>query len=89
VSSKCFQLYYTCSRQTLRRRASPLPFPSFSPLTVTFPKLAVILRPLYVPLQDVSSKNSNIFKDHMQSICYMSSKEKWKDGYYRLFVKDA
>jgi hypothetical protein len=34
-------------RQTLRRRVSPLPFTSFSRLTVTFPKLAVILRPLY------------------------------------------
>jgi hypothetical protein len=34
-------------RQTLRRRASPLPFPSLSPLTVTFPKLAVVLLPLY------------------------------------------
>jgi hypothetical protein len=31
VSSKCFQLHYTCW-QTLRRRASPLPFPSFFPL---------------------------------------------------------
>jgi hypothetical protein len=34
-------------RQTLRRRDSPLLFPAFSPLTVTFLKLAVILRPLY------------------------------------------
>jgi hypothetical protein len=34
-------------RQTVGRRASPLPFPSFSPLTVTFPKLGVILRLLY------------------------------------------
>jgi hypothetical protein len=37
VSSKCFQLYYTCS-DTLRHL--------FSILTVTFPKLAVILRSL-------------------------------------------
>jgi hypothetical protein len=28
------------------QRAPPLLFPSFSPLTVTFPKLSVILRPL-------------------------------------------
>jgi hypothetical protein len=34
-------------RQTLRHRAPPLAFPSFSSLTVTLPKLAVILRPLY------------------------------------------
>jgi hypothetical protein len=34
-------------RQTLRHLASPLPYQSFSPLTVTFPKLAVILRPQY------------------------------------------
>jgi hypothetical protein len=34
-------------RKTLHYRASPLPFPSFPPLTVTCPKLAVILRPLY------------------------------------------
>jgi hypothetical protein len=34
-------------RQTVGHRAPPLPVPSFSPLTVTFPKLAVILRPLY------------------------------------------
>jgi hypothetical protein len=42
VSSKCFRLYYTCSD------CWPLHLPSFSPLTVTIPKLAVILRPLYV-----------------------------------------
>jgi hypothetical protein len=34
-------------RQTVDNRAPPLPFPSFSPLTVTFPKLSVILRTLY------------------------------------------
>jgi hypothetical protein len=32
-------------RQTVGHRAPPLLFPSFSPLTVTFPNLAVILRP--------------------------------------------
>jgi hypothetical protein len=35
-------------RQTVEDRAPLLLFPSFSPLTVTFPKLSVILRPLYV-----------------------------------------
>jgi hypothetical protein len=48
VSSKCFQLYYTCSDRLL---AIALPSCSFylsSPLTVTFPKLSVIYRPLYV-----------------------------------------
>jgi hypothetical protein len=34
-------------RQILRHRASPLPFPSFLPLTLTLPKLAVILRAIY------------------------------------------
>jgi hypothetical protein len=48
VSSKCFQLYYTCLGCWPSR--SPLPLPSFSPLTVTFPKLSVILRPLYILL---------------------------------------
>jgi hypothetical protein len=38
---------YTIHAQTVGHRAPPLPFPSFSPLTVTFPKLSVILRPLY------------------------------------------
>jgi hypothetical protein len=32
---------------TVGHRAPPLLFPYFSPLTVTFPKLSVILRPLY------------------------------------------
>jgi hypothetical protein len=35
-------------RQTAGNRAPPLPFPSFCPLTATFPKLAVILRQLYI-----------------------------------------
>jgi hypothetical protein len=35
-------------RQTVDNRAPPLLFPSFFPLTVTFPKLAVILLPLYI-----------------------------------------
>jgi hypothetical protein len=35
-------------RQTVDNRAPLLLFPSFSPLTVTFPKLSVILRPLYM-----------------------------------------
>jgi hypothetical protein len=34
-------------RQTADNRVPLLLFPSFSPLTVTFPKLSVILRPLY------------------------------------------
>jgi hypothetical protein len=34
-------------RQTVGHRALPLLFPYFSPLTVTFPKLSVILCPLY------------------------------------------
>jgi hypothetical protein len=38
---------YTIHAQNLGHRAHPLPFPSFSLLTVTFPKLAVILRPLH------------------------------------------
>jgi hypothetical protein len=33
-------------RQTVGNRAPPLLFPSFSSLTLTFPKLSVILRPL-------------------------------------------
>jgi hypothetical protein len=41
VSSKCFQLYYTCSERLLRIVLPPCP------LTVTFQKLVVILRPLY------------------------------------------
>jgi hypothetical protein len=38
---------YTIHAQTVDNRAPPLLFASFSPLTVTFPKLSVILRPLY------------------------------------------
>jgi hypothetical protein len=45
-----FQVILYMLRQTLCHRASPLPFPSFSPLTVIFPKLAFILRPLYATL---------------------------------------
>jgi hypothetical protein len=37
-----------CLRQTVGHRAPLLLFPYFSPLTVTFPKLSVIWRPLYV-----------------------------------------
>jgi hypothetical protein len=47
VSSKCFQLYYTCSDRLLAIALPPYSFHLFSPLTVTFPKLSVILRPLY------------------------------------------
>jgi hypothetical protein len=37
---------YTIHAQTVDNRAPPLLFPSFFPLTVTFPKLSVILRTL-------------------------------------------
>jgi hypothetical protein len=47
VSSKCFQLYYTCSDRIFAVVLPPCPFHRFPPLTVTFPKLTVILRPLY------------------------------------------
>jgi hypothetical protein len=49
VSSKCFQLYYTCSDILFVVVLPPCSFHIFPPLTVTFPKLAVILRPLYCP----------------------------------------
>jgi hypothetical protein len=39
---------YTIHAQTDDNRAPLLLFPSFSPLTVTFPKLSAILRPVYV-----------------------------------------
>jgi hypothetical protein len=39
-------LFYAIHAQTVGHLASPLPFPSFSHLTVTFPKLSVILPPL-------------------------------------------
>jgi hypothetical protein len=45
---------YTIHAQTLLRHALPLPFPSFSPLTVEFPKLAVIFRPLYYDRESYS-----------------------------------
>jgi hypothetical protein len=48
VSSKCFQLYYTCSDRLLTIAFPSYSFHIFSPLTVTFPKLSVILRPLYI-----------------------------------------
>jgi hypothetical protein len=38
---------YTIHAQTVDNHASLLLFPSFPPLTVTFPKLSVILRSLY------------------------------------------
>jgi hypothetical protein len=58
VSSICFLLYYTCS-DTLLAIALPLALSIFiSPLTVTFPKLSVILRPLYGDvLQSVSQRD--------------------------------
>jgi hypothetical protein len=46
VSSKCFQLYYTCSDRLLTIALPSYSFNLFPPLTVTFPKLSVILRPL-------------------------------------------
>jgi hypothetical protein len=46
VSSKCLQLYYTCSDRLFAVVIRPCSF-HFSPLTVTFLKLAVNLRPLY------------------------------------------
>jgi hypothetical protein len=49
VSSKCFQLYYTCSDRLLAMTLHPYSFHLFSLLTVTFPKLSVILRPLWIP----------------------------------------
>jgi hypothetical protein len=48
VSSKCFQLYYTCSDRLLAIALPSYSFHIFPPLTVTFPKLSVILRPLYL-----------------------------------------
>jgi hypothetical protein len=47
VSSKCLQLYYACSDRLLTIALPSYSFHLFSPLTVTFPKLSVILRPLY------------------------------------------
>jgi hypothetical protein len=47
VSSKCFQLYYTCSDRLLTIALPPCSFHLFSPLAVTFCKLSVRLRPLY------------------------------------------
>jgi hypothetical protein len=47
VSSKCFQLYYTCSDRLLTFALHSYSFHLSSPVTVTFPKLSVILRPLY------------------------------------------
>jgi hypothetical protein len=47
VSSKCFQLYYTCSDTLLAIALPPCSFHLLSPLTVTFPKLSVILCRLY------------------------------------------
>jgi hypothetical protein len=47
MSSECFQLYYTCSDRLFAVVLPPLPFPFLPSLTVTFTKLAVILRPLY------------------------------------------
>jgi hypothetical protein len=49
VSSKCFKIYYTCSDRLLTIALPPCSLHLFSPLTVTFPKLSVILRPLYTP----------------------------------------
>jgi hypothetical protein len=46
VSSKCFQLYYTCSDRLLTIALPSYSFHLFSPVTVTFPKLSVILCPL-------------------------------------------
>jgi hypothetical protein len=47
VSSKCFQLYYTCSDRLLAIALPLVLSILFPPLTVTFPKLSVILHPLH------------------------------------------
>jgi hypothetical protein len=57
VSSKCFQLYYTCSDRLLTIALPFYSFHLFSPLTVMFPKLSVILRQLYHILQWSSTRS--------------------------------
>jgi hypothetical protein len=47
VSSKCFQLYYTCSDRLLTIALPSYSFHLFHLLAVTLPKLSVIFRLLY------------------------------------------
>jgi hypothetical protein len=56
-------------RQTLRHLASPLPFPSFSPLTVTFPKLAVILRPQYWCESEMQETKKSLPRINLHVLC--------------------
>jgi hypothetical protein len=46
VGSKCFQLYCTCLDRLLTITLPSYSFHLFPPITVTFPTLSVILRPL-------------------------------------------
>jgi hypothetical protein len=77
-------------RLTVDSRASPLLFPSFfSHLTVTFPKLSVILRPLYPNYGPVPAQPSHRLatewtngvrlpaeaKDFSSSLCVQTSSE--------------
>jgi hypothetical protein len=83
VSSKCFQLYYTCSDRLLTIALHSYSFHLFPPLTVTFPKLSVVLRPLYLrscaTIGDVIAHDSVIARKHRKlnngwidfhAICY-------------------
>jgi hypothetical protein len=59
-----FSVILNMLRQTVDNLAYLLLFPSFSPLIVTFPKLSVILRPLYIRLTpDVERAQFKHFKN--------------------------
>jgi hypothetical protein len=62
LSSKCFQLYYTCSDRLLAIALPPCSFYLFSPLTVTF-----ILRPLYL---SINLSTCGLFNDAISSSDY-------------------
>jgi hypothetical protein len=60
VSSKCFQLHYTCSDRLLAIALPPCSFHLFSPLTVTFPKLSSYFASTILGKRDDTSFNGII-----------------------------
>jgi hypothetical protein len=79
-------------RQTLNNRAPLLLFPSFSPLTLTFPNLSVILRPLYLKFAgrnwskgvEVAVRGNSLFMPSLSGqhggVCHQGQRPKTVEG---------
>jgi hypothetical protein len=64
VSSKCLQLHYTCSDRLLAIALPPCSFHLFFHLTVTFPRLSIVLFPLY-PVDSIVRMRHGPYPEHL------------------------